>query len=1297
MSSTPDIKILQINLNKSQPATESALQLAMELNIDFIIVQEPWLIPRPSPTSEYSNTRSVSHQNFIQIFPSFSATLRPRTMIYVSKRQQQNILSSTIKINDPDIQAVNFKFDGKQFNLINIYNNNGQDRSRGKTIEEYLFSLKIEQNTIILGDFNLHHQLWEPNAIACKNAEDLVEWVEKEGLELLNTPGHGTFFRPQMSHATTIDLSFATLTVAKRVEDWQVLPDLGSDHFGIFFTIRGSQTKTVMNPVLEQIKFNTKKANWEKFGAIVKQLSSLNPNLQDEALSGLEGLPSCSYHNKEEKSNNYLLDQVANSLTQCITEAAKQSIPIQVLTPRSKPWWTPQLSAMRREMGLALKKMKNNRVPREAWERYRHARNIYFSSIKEAKKAHWESFLQKNDPQSIYKAMAYMKDPRVQIIPAIMNASGHKEELFEGKCNAFRQTLFPKPPKSANIKWDDYESRGWFWPKLTEKELEKAITAKVKGKTPGPDSITQEIIKHAFHNIPKIFFRVYSCFINVGYHPTCWKQATGAILKKPGKPDYSQPKAYRVISLLNCLGKVSERIMARRLSYMAETTSLLDRSQIGGRMTMSAVDAAMLLTTEIQTNKQYGLTTSAVFLDVKGAFDHVSLNQLLGTMKEQHLPFNLITWVKSFLCNRKLRLAFNGEVENFRSIDTGIPQGSPISPILFLIYIKNLFKSKAVKFLSYIDDICLTTASTTMAKNTHILQREVSQLFRLGEQNAIQFDLTKTEMMHFSGSKQTKKHNLILPGGEIVQPKKLVRWLGVWFDPKLSFKEHVSIRVSLANQAFNRLSRLANTERGLSPASIRQIYLACVISVSDYGSVLWWQGQKSFAENFQKLQNKALRKTLGAFRTSPIRPMEIEAALAPPESRLDGQISQYALRITKLPASHPIRTEIDKIEERGDTNKPCQINRIMKSINELVQISIRENIRRFIFPPWCSSTPIETIINKIDKEEATKMHRKLVNSVKNTTTTLIYTDASKMSKNQGIGIGFHIIDMKTGNIREYANNIGNKQLIFDGELEGIVQALELCDNESSPNKKFLIFSDNQSSIERITKFDDSPGQSRFLRALTAAQAINEKGADATVHWVPGHSEIKGNVMADKLAKSATTMSSIEEEMSLSWLGQQVRQRKFESWNNILERYKNQNDFTHPSYFKKFGWKPKSKIQIPNGTKRQVASAFFQLKLGHGYFKNYLYKLGHTKSSKCECGQKETPEHLMLWCKKYKIERRELKEKFNGNSLNMKLIMHTGYGIKNTLQFIENTGIGTRKWHLGRIQAGFEDRDEVLKD
>lgn len=121
-------------------------------------------------------------------------------------------------------------------------------------------------------------------------------------------------------------------------------------------------------------------------------------------------------------------------------------------------------------------------------------------------------------------------------------------------------------------------------------------------------------------------------------------------------------------------------------------------------------------------------------------------------MKKLLLLVNLIAWVASFLNKRLIKLSFDGQPEEFHSINVGIPQGNPISPILFLIYIRDLFHISTVKFLSYIDDISLIVSSPALKKNIRVLESAAKQLYDLGAENTIEFGLEKTELMHFTTS-----------------------------------------------------------------------------------------------------------------------------------------------------------------------------------------------------------------------------------------------------------------------------------------------------------------------------------------------------------------------------------------------------------------------------------------------------------------------------------------------------------------------------------------------------------------
>jgi hypothetical protein len=186
-------------------------------------------------------------------------------------------------------------------------------------------------------------------------------------------------------------------------------------------------------------------------------------------------------------------------------------------------------------------------------------------------------------------------------------------------------------------------------------------------------------------------------------------------------------------------------------------------------------------------------------------------------------------------------------------------------------------------------------------------------LFLKQGQNCMQFDADKIELIHFHSKRsldlKNEKYSVKI-GETSFQPKELVKYLGIWLDSKLSFKTHVEKKIALASKTLIQIERLSNTERGLTFQAMRQLYIACISSIADYGVPIWWNNQKHLLEKFQKLQNQALRKILGVFKTSPISAMEIEASLPPPKVRFNKMCKNYALRILKMHENHPIRLRV---------------------------------------------------------------------------------------------------------------------------------------------------------------------------------------------------------------------------------------------------------------------------------------------------------------------------------------------------------------------------------------------------
>src|SRR5690606_30833590 len=166
-------------------------------------------------------------------------------------------------------------------------------------------------------------------------------------------------------------------------------------------------------------------------------------------------------------------------------------------------------------------------------------------------------------------------------------------------------------------------------------------------------------------------------------------------------------------------------------------------------------------------------------------------------------------------------------------------------PILFLVYLQPLFtfldkRHPDVFFPSYIDDVAIVVTGSNEEANSKRLSTIAKDAIRWSESNALSFDGPKTELIHFQHRTKppTPNHSVTLPSSTI-SPSSVVRWLGVWLDKRLSFHEHVRIKIAAATRAFFALRRMANTQHGLTVSSMRQLYTSAVLPVLDYGAEIW--------------------------------------------------------------------------------------------------------------------------------------------------------------------------------------------------------------------------------------------------------------------------------------------------------------------------------------------------------------------------------------------------------------------------------------------------------------------------
>jgi len=180
--------------------------------------------------------------------------------------------------------------------------------------------------------------------------------------------------------------------------------------------------------------------------------------------------------------------------------------------------------------------------------------------------------------------------------------------------------------------------------------------------------------------------------VRTGRHPSVWKRASSAVFGKPGKDHYTQLKVYRSILQLSCMGKVVEKVVAELRSDWAEGRGQLSDGQFRSRRWRSAIDAAAIMVDRAHAAWRDGHISGVLLMDIKAAFPSVAKERLFNLMKVRQMDGDLIQWTVSFLSECTVGMVIEGNAMERHPVEAGVPQGSPVSLILFAVYTSGLIK-----------------------------------------------------------------------------------------------------------------------------------------------------------------------------------------------------------------------------------------------------------------------------------------------------------------------------------------------------------------------------------------------------------------------------------------------------------------------------------------------------------------------------------------------------------------------------------------------------------------------------
>jgi len=230
------------------------------------------------------------------------------------------------------------------------------------------------------------------------------------------------------------------------------------------------------------------------------------------------------------------------------------------------------------------------------------------------------------------------------------------------------------------------------------------------------------------------------------------KESTGVILPIPNKTDYTDCASFTVIAVMQPFSKIAETIINNKLMAIAYSKGFYSVNQTGSLPQRSTIDSAILLQHWVKEAQFAKRKMLLLFLDGKGGFDNVDHRKLLGILAETgEVPDYLTNWIQNFVTTRNISLPYPGSLRMEHEVNKGIPQGSPLLPLLFVIYIKKLHSvvnTNEFFTTSYVDDFQITVASNLWERNVRKLEGKAAEMIAIAQSLGLSFSIVKSEVMH---------------------------------------------------------------------------------------------------------------------------------------------------------------------------------------------------------------------------------------------------------------------------------------------------------------------------------------------------------------------------------------------------------------------------------------------------------------------------------------------------------------------------------------------------------------------
>ncbi|KAH7471411.1 hypothetical protein FOMA001_g13259 [Fusarium oxysporum f. sp. matthiolae] len=536
------LRIFQANVGKIPPAHDCALALADSERYDIVLLQEPWTT---HTETRFLTKTHPAYDTFTPVDMWNSNDTRPRVMTYV--RRDPRFLADQIRpFQTRDILWLTIN----GMTIVNFYRQNDERDSLNT-----LLRWPVPERCLVAGDFNARHRSWQTGQ-ATNRGHEVAGWASENDLNLLNT-----LDIPTNPHGNTIDLAFTNMPLAEAtVEDHLAT---SSDHFTLSLTFLDIRS-TPVQPAKIRVKTEDE---LKRFVEIV-ELGATEIPLTD--------------------STPAELDELASSLISLLTSAAKAAGRPARKGGRPAPWWTEECACA----AAAFRAIRRS-YPCGFNQDVQIAKRDFHRVVRRAKRQYWRNLIDNfSSSNAVFKAVRWLKSPGA-FQPPPLQVDNVVYETQMDKANALRQATLERRTAEDDIAnaWTPVSPSRLipFSPRVSLDEAQCA-TIQTGNTSPGSDNITVNLLQAVWHIIGTHVRRLFERCLSAGHHPKPFKKAEVVMIAKPGRRDLTEPRAWRPISLLSCLGKGLERLIARRLAWAAVYYSVLHPQQAGALPKRSATD-----------------------------------------------------------------------------------------------------------------------------------------------------------------------------------------------------------------------------------------------------------------------------------------------------------------------------------------------------------------------------------------------------------------------------------------------------------------------------------------------------------------------------------------------------------------------------------------------------------------------------------------------------------------------------------------------------------------------------------